>query len=223
MHLSTFTFNRARRGSQRLLGSPHILHAAVLSGFIDPSAQQAGRVLWRLDNQGHNPVLIIVSPEQPDLTHLAEQAGWPTLDNAWSTRPYDPLLDRIEDGHRYRFRLTANPVHNVRQEPGKRGTPRGHVTVSQQLDWLIARQEKNGFAAESMTPGGILQPAIIVRDRKLLTFTRRDTTVTLRVVTFEGSLMVTDRSRFVHALTHGIGRAKGYGCGLLTIAPASNG
>ena len=37
--------------------------------------------------------------------------------------------------------------------------------------------------------------------------------------TFEGMLTVTDRDAFVHALTHGIGRAKGYGCGLLTIAP----
>ena len=42
--------------------------------------------------------------------------------------------------------------------------------------------------------------------------------VEIGVAVFEGELEVTDRELFVQALTHGIGRAKAYGCGLLTVA-----
>jgi CRISPR system Cascade subunit CasE len=43
--------------------------------------------------------------------------------------------------------------------------------------------------------------------------------VELGVAVFEGALTVTDAGRFVAALSQGIGRAKAYGCGLLTVAP----
>lgn len=217
MYLSRIQLNPARREAQRVLSSPHVLHAAVLAAFPDPSARATGRVLWRLDLAPHRAVVYVVSPERPDLTHLAEQAGWPSLEESWATRSYGPVLDRIANGHRYRFRLTANPVRSERLPGGERGKVYGHVTVAQQEEWLQRRAENLGFevAAESATA----EPSLVVRDRRTLSFSRRETQVTLRVATFEGMLTVTDKERFVHALSHGIGRAKGYGCGLLTIAP----
>lgn len=218
MFLTRFRFNPARRGAQRLLGSPHALHAAVLAGFPDPEPTSSGRVLWRLDQRRHDTRLYIVSPRIPDLTHLAEQAGWPSLPDTWQTKPYQPLLDSIENGHRYAFRLTANPVRSTRVEDASRGKPRGHVTVEQQEAWLLDRQERAGFAIEESEDHG---RNLIVRDRKLLGFRRRETEVVLRVVTYEGVLAVTDRDAFVRTLCFGVGRAKGYGCGLLTVAPVS--
>lgn len=215
MHLSRFSFNPARRGAHRLLNSAHVLHAAVLASFPDPSPNEAGRVLWRVDATEHGAVLYVVSPTRPDFTHLAEQAGWPTLPESWSSRPYAPLLEKIADGDRFAFRLTANPVRSTRPAPGERGKPHGHVTVAQQEAWLLARQEHNGFQVSAGADGG---HDLVVRDRKTLTFRRRETQVTLRVATFEGTLEVRDRDAFVAALGHGIGRAKGYGCGLLTVA-----
>ena len=41
--------------------------------------------------------------------------------------------------------------------------------------------------------------------------------MTLSVVTFEGILKVTDRDAFRRSMVSGIGRAKAYGCGLLTV------
>jgi CRISPR system Cascade subunit CasE len=38
------------------------------------------------------------------------------------------------------------------------------------------------------------------------------------VAVFEGVLQISDESLFKAALTNGIGRAKAYGCGLLTLA-----
>ncbi|NUQ01432.1 MAG: type I-E CRISPR-associated protein Cas6/Cse3/CasE, partial [Armatimonadetes bacterium] len=41
-----------------------------------------------------------------------------------------------------------------------------------------------------------------------------------RLVDFEGLLIVTDPPRFCEALRRGIGPAKAFGCGLLSVAPA---
>ncbi|MDR6867117.1 CRISPR system Cascade subunit CasE [Microbacterium resistens] len=211
MYLTRFTFNPARRGAQRLLGSPHALHAAVLAGFPDPTATETGRVLWRLDSSRNQKLLYVVSPQQPDLTHLAEQAGWPTLEQAWESRPYE-VLDRIADGQKYQFRLTANPTRTERNVEGGRGKTYGHVTVSQQEGWLRDRSERSGFR--------LRDDDLIVSDRRTLSFSRRETSVTLRIASYEGVLEVTDREAFVHTLSFGLGRAKGYGCGLMTLAAA---
>ncbi|GAB3597967.1 type I-E CRISPR-associated protein Cas6/Cse3/CasE [Microbacterium tumbae] len=228
MYLSQIQLNPRRREAARVLGSPHVLHAAVQAAFPDPAARESGRVLWRLDTTDRSTRLYIVSPERPDLTHLAEQAGWPSIEDSWSVRPYGPLLERIAPGQRYAFRLTANPVHNERLPHGRRGKVYGHVTATQQEQWLLDRQERLGFSVENAIepesglpfpgPSGEPEKALTVRDRRTLSFSRRETTVTLRVATYEGLLTVTDRTAFAHALSFGIGRAKGYGCGLMTLA-----
>lgn len=227
MFLSQIQLNPRRREAAPLLSSPHALHAAVLASFPDPSAQVTGRVLWRLDAGEHRTLLRVVSPERPDFTHIAEQAGWPTREDSWEVRSYDKVLARIEKGQRYGFRLTANPVYNKRVPDGSRGKVHGHSTVTHQERWLLDRQERCGFQVEDMADavpapegeGGGLGKALRIVDRRTLSFSRREATVTLRVATFEGILAVHDRDAIVHALSHGIGRAKGYGCGLLTLAP----
>ena len=215
MFLTKAALNAARRGTGRLLASPQVLHAAVLAGFPpDSSGPTAdGRVLWRLDRQHPHLWLYIVSPERPDLTHLIEQAGWPTT-SAWETRDYTPLLGRVAAGQHYAFRLTANPVKQSR-EPDYIGKRLGHVTAQQQRDWLLVRADNYGFRIPESTAG---QPDIVVGERLKRSFRRNENTLTLVTARYEGHLEVTDADRFRHALTHGIGRAKGYGCGLLTLA-----
>jgi len=230
MFLSRVRLNPARRSARPVLASPHVLHAAVLAAFPDPSPRDTGRVLWRLDTTPTAATVYVVSPERPDFTHLVEQAGWPSLPESWEARPYSPLLDGLVVGHRYRFRLTANPVRSTRPsdaERGERGKVFGHVTSAQQEDWLLSRASRLGFTIAETATGHDLEgnstvplPHFAVTHSESLSFSRRETRVTLRVATYDGLLEVTDPDAFRHALTHGIGRAKGYGCGLLTIAPA---
>lgn len=214
MYLTRFQINPQRRQARRMLSSPHIMHASVMSGFPGATSTEDGRVLWRLDEHDSATLLYLVSPEQPDLSHMVEQAGWPTV-QGWETRDYAELLDRLEVGHRYVFRLTANPVHSVRFETGRRGSPLGHVTPAQQLNWLTDREERAGFT----TLIGSAERDLSVTGRRTLAFQRGTSTVTLRVADFAGTLKITDRDRFVQTLCSGIGRARGYGCGLLTVAP----
>jgi CRISPR system Cascade subunit CasE len=215
MYFTRMALNPARRGTRFFQASPQAMHAAVLSAFPPGVVTQSmeGRVLWRLDRSRHEVFLYMVSPEPPDLTHLIEQAGWPTS-STWETRNYAPMLGQITAGQRYAFRLVANPVRQPREAElgGKRV---GHVTAAQQQEWLMDRVERSGFrileAAEET-------PALVVSDREVKKFSRGSATVTLSTARFDGRLEVTDAGLLRKALAMGIGPAKGYGCGLMTLA-----
>ena len=218
MFLTRFEINPARRATRALLASPQRVHAAVLAAFppghADPTPE--GRVLWRVDQHQHEIALYLLSPQEPDLTHLVEQVGWPTT-HTWQTRPYGPLLQRLASGQRWAFRLTANPTRSSRKNSEATRSQRfGHVTVAQQTQWLLDRAGRNGFAIPDTQHK---EPDVAVHARDHRAFPRDGATVTLRTARFEGILEVTDPDLLRHALVHGIGPAKGYGCGLLTLAP----
>ena len=231
MYLTRMPINGARLGGRRLVASPYRLHAAVQAAFPPGMATRDGdgRILWRLDQRADEPQafwLYIVSPEKPDLTHVVEQAGWPACDCLWETKDYQPFLGCIEAGQRWEFRLKANPVRKVREDKGCRpdgrvvGTIQGHVTVGQQLEWLASRAEAHGF---TLRLDGNGNPAVVVSQRNRETFKRGSDEVTLATAVYDGELVVTDADRMRATLCQGIGRAKGFGCGLLTLAPVRQG
>ncbi|MGW2404026.1 type I-E CRISPR-associated protein Cas6/Cse3/CasE [Streptomyces sp. NPDC001739] len=123
------------------------------------------------------------------------------------------------------------------EKPDAVSRPRGfrvaHRTAAQQLDWLLARAQRHGFTipeASSEAPAPGLKaddslaagPAVTIISRDIVRFNKhRDgPRVTLSTATFEGRLRVTDPDALRTTLLRGIGPAKGYGQGLLTLAPA---
>lgn len=227
MYLTRFRINPQRIGARKMLSSPQVLHASVMSSFAElPDDRQDGpRVLWRLDRDSRSRThLCIVSPYKPDLTHLVEQAGWPTTAR-WETYDYGPFLDRLNAGDRWAFRLTANPVHSVRNKDGVPTKATAHIGPRNQMRWLLQRQQTAGFAiAQKPTATGdeLDRHQLIVHSRRELSFKKKGAgkPVTLVTVTYDGRLEITDPDAFRRALTHGIGKAKAYGCGLMTLAKA---
>ncbi|MCG7527764.1 type I-E CRISPR-associated protein Cas6/Cse3/CasE [Streptomyces sp. OfavH-34-F] len=257
MYLTRFRVNTARSGARALLASPQRLHGAVDMAFPEPAARDGNgpRVLWRLDEAPANRVdLLISSPGRPDLTHLAEQAGWPILGaQGWTTFAYAEFLDRLAAGGEWAFRLTANPLHHIRRETDPVGAPTkraAHVTVEHQVGWLLKHQERAGFHVlprETGADDGGGQDTdtkalpvqwhyqLVVHDRTAVRFQRRGehlagqrgarsgagtgTDVRFTRVTFDGRLRITDLAAFRRTLTHGMGKSKAYGCGLMTLAP----
>ena len=228
MYLTRFRFNTARAGARKVLSSPQVTHAAVMAAFADelPNTSSGARVLWRVDHNAKTEVyLYVVSPVEPDFTHLVEEAGWPTT-GTWQTRQYTPLLDRLAKGQMWEFRLTANPVHSVRVKDGQPTKRTAHVTPRHQMGWLLERQERLGFEIPRRE-GGKSEDTyeLIVHDRRARRFnkveqaTGKPNRVPLASATFDGRLRITDPDALRHALVSGIGRAKAYGCGLMTLAP----
>ncbi|MEE1740140.1 type I-E CRISPR-associated protein Cas6/Cse3/CasE [Streptomyces sp. BE147] len=236
MYLTRFRVNTGRSGARQLLGSPHRLHGAVNMSFPTPPPRDGSgpRVLWRVDRNGISETLLyITSPTRPDLTHLVEQAGWPASDEpGWTTFAYEQFLTALRAGDTWGFRLTANPVHNIRHQflkEGERTKRAAHRTTPHQTRWLLQRQETSGFEiVQKPVERQLLEQGdeyeLIVRDRIPLQFhrapakpSRNDVQITK--VTFDGRLRITDPERFRRTLTHGLGKAKAYGCGLMTLAP----
>lgn len=222
MYLTQMPLNPQRRSTRDLVASPQRVHAAVLAGFL-PGVSERGRVLWRLDVDGaHSLNLFVVSTEVPSFDALAEQAGW-SSNPVWRTAEYDRFLDRLEHGQRWVFRLVANPVRAVRDP--RNGVRRGQrvplIKETDQRNWLMERAEKSGF---SLIPGTSGVENLMVTNSQRSTFERRTDgtarTVTVQRVQYDGVLEVADPQTLRGTLVSGIGSAKGYGCGLLTLAPA---
>jgi len=234
MYLTRFRFNTARTGARRLLTSPQSLHAAVMSSFaqVPPTpAGQGPRVLWRVDRNDNAQVLLyIVSPDRPDLTHIVEQAGWPTT-GSWDTFAYTPFLERLKAGDTWSFRLTANPVHSIRTKDGEPTKRTAHITARHQIGWLLKQQERGGFAVCEQ-PKDLPRVAetdeyqVVVRDRRNLAFGKKNeegrkaADVQIATATYDGRLRIEDADKLRDILTGGLGKAKAYGCGLMTLAPA---
>lgn len=219
--ISHIDLNPRRRDARKLLGSPNAMHAAVEASF-PPIADATGRVLWRLDRSEVRSQLYVVSPRKPDFTHIIEQAGWPSSEQNWLTKDYLPLLNSLSEGQVWEYRLTANPVHQSRKE-GDGGKRFGHVTVDQQTAWLRDREKRLGFRMLRDREEQLLS-AVIRRERSQ--FYRRSANgtgskVTISRVTFQGMLEIIDPDVFRQSMTRGIGHAKAYGCGLITLANPS--
>ena len=198
-----------RRETMRALSSPQLLHGAVEQSF-DGERQ---RNLWRIDWLGERCYLLLLSPERPDLTHIAQQFGYPEREPLWETRDYDPLLTRVAEGQAWRFRLRANPVHSC-TKPGRkreRGQVLAHLTPAQQKHWLLTRAAEHGFLLTEVD-----FDVVHTEWQRFRKGSDRQE-VSLRTAAFEGILTVTDPVLFRKTLLSGIGRAKAYGCGLMTI------
>ncbi|YAL82092.1 type I-E CRISPR-associated protein Cas6/Cse3/CasE [Dermacoccaceae bacterium W4C1] len=219
MYLSEIRLNSTRVTTRRMVTSPQVTHALVLgscSADGDP-----GRVLWRLDRHAsHDLLLYVVSHGKPDFTGVVEQAGWPERP-AWRTASYSGFLDHLAEGQEWVFRLTANPSRSESTgDPQQRGRVRPLRTAPEQLDWLNQRQSRLGI---EFCRNEIGEPQLELRERDQVSFRRTDKssrsgTVHLTTATFEGRLRVLEPCRLSAALVEGIGRAKGYGCGLMTLA-----
>lgn len=213
MYLARIYLNSQRGKTRRAMGNVNRLHAQILN-TMGPS-YEGNHPLWRIDSGKTEHVLYVVSGKRPDMTAIHEDYGWE--DHPAAIVDYTPRLDALKAGETWAFRLTANPVHNVRlgsnDAEGKLFRV-AHETAEFKTKWLAHRGTMNGFALEG-TP--TVSPN--VRHRFAKSGEKSTEQVTIDAATFEGFLTVTDADRFRTGLTTGIGRAKAYGCGLLTIAP----
>ena len=83
----------------------------IKNGAVEAAFEgERKRRLWRIDRLGNACYLLIVSEDKPNLQFAFEHFGPYQKEPYWETKSYDILLDRIENGSRWQFRLTANPT-----------------------------------------------------------------------------------------------------------------
>lgn len=111
----------------------------------------------------------------------------------------------------YGFEVVLNPVKRDNRT-GKLISVRGRENL---LQWFINKTEQGGVGFE------VFPQTLQVNHIGVLKYQKDGATCTHNTATFTGKLKVSDRSRFIRVFEQGIGRAKGFGFGLLQIIPIS--
>ena len=207
MYLSKLTLSPSPGCKQLLrdLSSPYEMHRTIMRAFPSREDGGPGRVLFRVEptRPGSSPVVLVQSEKQPDWSHVDAIAGY--LARPAEAKPLDLVF---REGQQLRFRLRANVTT---KRDGKR---HGLFREEDQRAWLHRKGESGGF-----------EPAGFVLQRAQRAVSRpvppaKPKSQTHLGVDFEGVLRVTDSEKLLDVLTAGIGPAKAYGFGLLSVAPA---
>jgi len=239
MYLTRLVLNPRHRAVQRDLADCQAMHRTVMSLFPQspggPARTQMG-VLYRLETNPHagGVNLLIQSEVRPDWSglppgYLQEPTG--PLGNP-ACKAVDEQYAAIATGERLRFRLRANPTRKVDTHSGPGGERRNGRRVGlgdeeAQLAWLSRKGEQCGFALLNARAAPSVVNVRSAPEARLVGWRaqgsgdeeRETRRLTFAPVLFEGELRVTDAERFREALGQGIGPAKAYGFGLLSVAP----
>ncbi len=198
MFLSRLEPNPRHHAARRDLANPYEMHRTLDRAVSEALANDSERVLWRVDHNrdGHMRHLLVQTRSRPD---------WGFLPDGYLTAPAQSkeVQHELSPGCRFRFRLRANPT--IKRE-GKR---HALYDPQQRLEWLERKASQGGFRIRSVMLSGEER----IRARKA------GKPITLFAATFDGTLEVIDANVFRAVLELGIGSAKGFGMGLLSVAP----
>lgn len=200
---------RARRVHSEI-AAPYEMHRTLMRAITaiaktstdEPTAIADARLLFRVDgmNDAGQLVVLVQTRTTPDWTELAALPGYFVAAPA-----VREVALSLSEGMRLAFRLRANPT--VKRD-GKR---RGLYEESEQIAWLERKAGAHGFRVVRVTP---TCEARTQRTR------RHDDIVEHLAVRFDGELVVTAPAALCDAVADGIGSAKGFGFGLLSLARA---
>ncbi|MEV4251599.1 type I-E CRISPR-associated protein Cas6/Cse3/CasE [Spirillospora sp. NPDC049652] len=183
------------------------LHRRVMALFpeeLGPAPRQRAAVLFRLEETPEGSVVLAQSALKPDITQLPADYGTALA------KPLTPLLNRLSSGVNVHYRIIANATRKLGKNTTA-GRPKEVVPLyGAEADQWWARQAENIGLALHTVHSSQLSNATGRHRHGRLTHAR---------TRFDGTATVTDPAALTHHIQIGIGRAKAFGCGLLTIAP----
>jgi CRISPR system Cascade subunit CasE len=200
IYLSRLNLNEQSTRVRAELADPYQMHRTLSKAFGDVSDDfTAARLLFRVDVGRNGDLdLLAQSKTAPQWERLTLTAGY--LLSPPEVKEVDPVFTT---GQRMAFRLRANPTI---KHKGKRI---GIRKDAEQLAWLARKAELGGFSVFT---------AAVAPDAWVNSRTARGFETTLNAVEFNGVILVSDPQRLRETLEAGIGSAKGFGFGLLSLA-----
>lgn len=167
------------------------------------------RLLFRVEDLPNNAgtQILIQSHIQPNWSAFEE---FPVLLTPPEHKVFEPIL---EVGRRYRFRLLANPTVK-KKSPDGRKVRLSLFKDDEQRTWLTRKLAEAGAKPVTF----MAMPRGLQHSHK--SPQKDERTQAHFAVLFEGILQVTDPAQLNEAIVNGVGSAKGYGFGLLSLAPA---
>jgi len=204
MHLTRLTLDPRSAQARRDLGNAYEMHRTLARAFVADAQSPPARFLWRVEagsNAWAMPVVLVQAATVGDWSALQAMPNY--LQRPVESKRLN-LEQWVEGGACYRFRLQANPTVT------RLGKRYGLVGEDEQLAWLNRQGERHGFEVK----------AALVTASDELASRKGDSRISVQRVCFEGRLQVCELAAFSRAMTLGLGPAKAFGCGLLSIARA---
>lgn len=203
-HLSLMRLNPRGRGCRKDMADPQEMHRSLMNMF--PSAPEGSDsprrhfgVLWRIE-PAESPTLLMQSSLAPDFQRLP--SGYASC----QTKPIDDHLASLTHGQAVAYRVVLNPIKVSRRSDTD---SRKVIPSRERAAWWSGLAPKAGLRL-------LGTPTLTgLHDRHLR---RSGTRFPLYSVRVDGMAEVADPDLLRAALSDGIGRAKAWGCGLLTVA-----
>ncbi|MBZ4219210.1 MAG: type I-E CRISPR-associated protein Cas6/Cse3/CasE [Chlorobium sp.] len=241
LYLSRIKLNPSSRQVIKELSQPYEMHRTLMRAFpavaegFETKARNEYGMLFRAENTDcRNPIkLYVQSLLEPDwrfLDGLSDYLCQPSGVVSYNHKDVMPLYQRIQEGQVFSFRLRANPTRRIGKGndtmKGKRVELRRE---EDQVDWLTRKGTRGGgfelVVNEAFRAGNddLSLPQVRVSSEGKLWGRKGGSsnghTMTHYAVLFEGLLRVTNHHAFIETLASGVGSAKAFGFGLLSIAP----
>ncbi len=208
MYLSRLKLNPASRSAREFLINPYRLHQAVYRAFPDDIDGGPGRILYRVDeNKRLGTISLLVQSENKPDWSKADFITDCLLEPA-EGKIFSPAL---QTGQTLHFRVRANPTIKKKLDGKENGYRLGLLREEDQLEWLNRKAVESGFAVMSCqtSPEGMTYDDRSFKEQdKMRHF----------AVRFEGVLKIINNDLFSKTIENGIGSAKGFGFGLLSLA-----
>lgn len=190
--------------------NPYEQHRALWKFFPGRDAEQRD-FLFRVEQlvQGHGAAVLMQSEQRPEAIEAVEVVA------------LRELKLNIQLGQMVRFRLRANPVKSLKDASKGTVERNGNVYARSVRVPLIHEDEqkawlKRKFAGAANIASLVIQPEAPLHFRKL----KEQRSGKIQPVLFEGIVTIQDPQRLRVLMSQGIGPAKSFGCGLLTLASA---
>lgn len=196
MNILTQVIVNKTEAARKRFSDTYTWHKALWQSFPGKD-RQARNFLFRIDDAGRNFKVLLLSNSEP-------------TDPGWGNWHSKMINKSFLDYSAYRFQLKANPSMRRcadRRRIGIYGEEKLH-------SWITRKAEQNGFA--------IINNSLIIGNPIDVTFIRNKKRGKHVSVDFQGGLEVTDKTAFKEAFTKGIGSAKSFGYGMLTLQPLSH-
>lgn len=218
LYLSKLLLDPSSRQVQAELSNRYEMHRTLTAQFHTARREEIG-LLYRVEiprSASFEPIAILCqSLLEPNWSALV---GRGLLLNHPQVKTFEPNLP---EGNRYHFRLLANPTvrkvkHSTRSAgsslSGQTGKRVGLYQLEEQSNWLMRKADGAGFRVESVQ----------ITELGMIESTKRNNGRSFKIkhfaVQFDGLLTIMAAEVFQQSILEGIGSAKAFGFGLLSLS-----
>lgn len=224
MFISRLFLNPCNKQVRAELARPYQMHRTLAHAFPDETYSKArdnddaAGVLFRVDEIPREQKIVVlvqsqIAPNWDELGGKQDARGHAYLLQPAECKTFEP---KFAAGQTLAFRLRANPTKRLGrgnvQQPNKRV---GLRDESEQIAWLTRKADAGGFRIVRV----IVSRDEYIKNENAIRHNDQSHDLKLLAAQFDGVLQIVNADQFLQTVARGVGSGKGFGFGLLSLAP----